>query len=144
MRILTALAAVVALVVTTAGQSSSKQFIPTRGSSNVPVSPAVKARGVVYVSTTLATNEKGAIVTGDLKAQTAESFARLGRALMAAGFDWSDVVDGIAFLPDLTHIDNMNAAYRERFTKGFPARVTVGAQLMGGNAMVEIMLTAVK
>jgi enamine deaminase RidA (YjgF/YER057c/UK114 family) len=38
----------------------------------------------------------------------------------------------------------MNAAYRDALVKDFPARATVGAGLMGADAAVEIMMTAVK
>ena len=38
----------------------------------------------------------------------------------------------------------MNTSYREAFGKDFPARATVGAGLMGADAAVEIMFTAVK
>ena len=81
---------------------------------------------------------------GDVKAQTAESLARIGRTLKAAGFDWSNVVDGIVYLPDMAQVHDMNDGYREVFTKDFPARATVGAGLMGADAQVEIMMTAVK
>ena len=37
----------------------------------------------------------------------------------------------------------MNAAYRDVFTKDFPARATIGVGL-GGDALVEIMFTALK
>ena len=62
-----------------------------------------------------------------LTAQTEESLARIGRTLKAAGFDWSDVVDGLVYLPDMGQFQDMNAAYRETFAKDFPARATVGA-----------------
>ncbi len=60
----------------------------------------------------------------DVKAQTAELLARVGRTLKAAGFDWSNVVDGVVFLPDMTTFQEMNAAYRQVFTKDSPARAT--------------------
>ena len=81
---------------------------------------------------------------GDVKAQTAEVLARAGRTLKAAGFDWSNVVDGIVYLPDMGKFQDMNAAYREVLTKDFPSRATVGTGLMGADAAVEIMFTAVK
>ena len=81
---------------------------------------------------------------GDVKAQTAEALARIGRTLKAAGFDWNHVVDGVVYLPDLTKFADMNASYREPFGKDFPARATVGAGLMGADGAVEIMFTAVK
>ena len=81
---------------------------------------------------------------GDVKAQTAEALERIGRTLEVAGFDWSDVVDGVVYLPDLTTLADMNASYREPLGRNFPARATVGAGLMGGDAAVELMFTAVK
>jgi enamine deaminase RidA (YjgF/YER057c/UK114 family) len=48
------------------------------------------------------------------------------------------------YLPDLTKFNDMNASYREVYSKDLPARATVGAGLMGADAAVEIMLTAVK
>jgi 2-iminobutanoate/2-iminopropanoate deaminase len=81
---------------------------------------------------------------GDVKAQTTEVLARVGRTLKAAGFEWSHVVDGVVYLPDMSKFQDMNAAYRETFSKDFPARATVGTGLMGADAGVEIMFTAVK
>jgi hypothetical protein len=51
MRVLTTLAAVVAFGAAMAGQSSSKQYVPAIGSSSGPVSRAVRAGGLVHVST---------------------------------------------------------------------------------------------
>ena len=70
--------------------------------------------------------------------------ARAERTLKAAGYDWSHVVDGVVYLTDMTKFQDMNAAYREIFSKDFPARATVGTGLMGADANVEIMFTAIK
>jgi enamine deaminase RidA (YjgF/YER057c/UK114 family) len=48
------------------------------------------------------------------------------------------------YLPDMANYQNMNAAYRDVLKKDFPARATVGTGLMGADAAVEIMMTAVK
>ncbi|HXI29791.1 MAG TPA: RidA family protein [Vicinamibacterales bacterium] len=111
------------------------------GAKNPNLSSAIKAGNRLYVAGILGnTNEN----KGDIKAQTAESLVRIGRTLKAAGYDWKDVVDGVVYLPDLTKFNDMNASYRPVFGKDFPARATVGAGLMGADAAVEIMLTAVK
>jgi len=44
----------------------------------------------------------------------------------------------------MTRIAEMDTAYRAVFTKEFPVRFTMGTPLMGADAIVEIMLTAVK
>jgi 2-iminobutanoate/2-iminopropanoate deaminase len=111
------------------------------GTKNPNLSSAIKAGNRLYVSGTLGnTNDN----KGDVKAQTSEALARIGRTLKAAGYDWKDVVEGVVYLPDLTKFNDMNAAYREPFGKDFPARATVGAGLMGADGAVEIMFTAAK
>ena len=60
---------------------------------------------------------------GDAAAQTRETLARLGRTMKAAGFDWSDVVDAVVYLPSVKDFAAMNAAYREVFPKAIPGPV---------------------
>jgi reactive intermediate/imine deaminase len=113
----------------------------TPGNANPNLSSAIQVGNRLYLAGltgNTATNK------GDVKAQTAEVLARAGRTLKAAGFDWSHVVDGVVYLPDMSKFPDMNAAYREVFAKDFPARATVGTGLMGADATVEIMFTAVK
>ena len=81
---------------------------------------------------------------GDMKMQTGESLKNIGRTIKAAGFDWSQVVESIVYVTDVRQFPAMNAAYRETFTKDFPARTTVGIEIVIPDPLVEIMLTAVK
>lgn len=111
------------------------------GTKNPNLSSAIKAGNRLYLSGILGNTPEN---KGDIKAQTAESLARIGRTMKAAGFDWKDVVEGVVYLPDLTKFNDMNTAYRAAFGKDFPARATVGPGLMGADAAVEIMLTAAK
>jgi 2-iminobutanoate/2-iminopropanoate deaminase len=111
------------------------------GTPNANLSSAIQVGRRLYVAGitgNTATNK------GDVKAQASEVLARVGRTLKAAGFDWSHVVDGIVYLPDMTKFPDMNTSYREVFSKDFPARATVGTGLMGADAAVEIMFVAVK
>jgi 2-iminobutanoate/2-iminopropanoate deaminase len=111
------------------------------GTPNANLSSAIQVGNRLYVA---GLTGNTAANKGDVKAQTAEVLARAGRTLKAAGFDWAHVVDGVVYLPDMTKFQDMNAAYREAFTKDFPARATVGTGLMGADAAVEIMFIAVK
>ena len=113
----------------------------TPGTPNANLSSAIRVGNRLYVAGitgNTATNK------GDVRAQTAEVLGRVGRTLKAAGFEWSSVVDGVVYLPDMTKFQDMNATYRGTFSKDFPARATVGTGLMGADAAVEIMFTAVK
>ncbi len=112
----------------------------TPGRAGPNLSPAIQVGNHLYIAGMLGNTPAN---KGDARAQTAEALVRIGRTLKAAGFDWSNVVDGLVYLPDMTKFQDMNAAYREVFTKEFPARATIGTGL-GGDALVEIMFTAVK
>ncbi|MGE5244048.1 MAG: RidA family protein [Betaproteobacteria bacterium] len=106
-----------------------------------PLSSAIRVGNRLYLSGMLGTNPTN---KGDVKSQTAESLARIGRTLRAAGFDWSNVVEGIVYLPEMARFADMNAAYRDVFKSDFPTRTTAGAAPMNPDAQVEIMMTAVR
>ncbi len=113
---------------------------PDDPTPNPYLTPAIRAGKRLYLSGTLGVTP----AAGGVKAQTAEALARIGRTLKAAGFEWSDLVDGVVYLSDMARFADMNGAYREVFTKDYPARATVGAGLMNPDGLVEIMFTAVK
>jgi enamine deaminase RidA (YjgF/YER057c/UK114 family) len=111
------------------------------GTKNPNLSSAIQVGNRLYVSGILGNT---AANKGDVKGQAAESLARIGRTLKAAGFDFANIVDGVVYLPDLTKFADMNASYVEKLVKDRPARATVGAGLMGADGAVEMMFTAVK
>jgi reactive intermediate/imine deaminase len=111
------------------------------GTPNPNLSSAVRVGNRLFVSGTLGNT---AANKGDVKAQSAEALARIGRTLKAAGFDWNQVVEGMVYLPEIGSFEKMNDAYRAAFGKDFPARTTIEAGLMSPDANVEIMMLAVK
>jgi 2-iminobutanoate/2-iminopropanoate deaminase len=113
----------------------------TPGRPNPNLSSAIQVGRRLYLAGLLGNTDAN---KGDVKAQTKELLARVERTLKAAGYDWSHVVDGVVYLTDMSRFQDMNAGYREIFSKDFPARATVGTGLMGADGLVEIMFTAVK
>jgi 2-iminobutanoate/2-iminopropanoate deaminase len=113
----------------------------TPGNTNPNLRAAIQVGNRLYVAGLTGNTASN---KGDVKAQMAELLARTSRTLKAAGFDWANVVDGVVYLPDMAKYQDMNAAYRAVFSKDFPARATIGTGLMGADAAVEIMFTAVK
>lgn len=111
------------------------------GTPNANLSSAIRVGNRLYLSGTLGNTADNKT---DAKAQTAEAMTRIARTLKAAGFGWTNVVDSVVYLPDMAKYQDMNAAYRAAIAKDFPARATVGTGLMGADALVEIMMTAVK
>ena len=113
----------------------------TPGKPNPVLSSAIKVGNRLYVSGILGNLPAN---NGDCEAQTVELLARVGRTLKAAGFDWSHVVDGVAYITDLSNFDAMNRGYRTVFAKDFPARATVRTGLLAPDGLVEIMFVATK
>jgi reactive intermediate/imine deaminase len=113
----------------------------TPGRASAILSSAVNVGNRLYVSGILGNNAEN---KGNAEAQTVEILARVGRTLKAAGFDWSNIVDGIVYITDVKNFDAMNRGYRTIFTKDFPARATVRTGLVNADGLVEIMFVAAK
>ena len=111
------------------------------GQANPNFSSAIRTGNRLYVAGMMGNTDAN---KGDIRGQTRETLARIGRTLKAAGFDWPNVVDAIVYLTDVKNFGGMNEAYRETFTKEFPARATVETGLVAPDGLIEIMFTAVK
>jgi 2-iminobutanoate/2-iminopropanoate deaminase len=128
-------------------KGGAREFLATPGPDGSPGKPnpilssAIRVGDRLYLSGMLGATDA---TRGDAGAQTKETLARLGRTLKAGGFDWTDVVDAVVYLPNLRDFGAMNASYREVFPAGFPARATIEAGLVSPDGLVEIMMTAVK
>jgi aminoacrylate peracid reductase len=105
------------------------------------LSSAIKVGNRLYVSGILGNNAEN---KGNAEAQTKELLTRIERTIKAAGFGWTDVVDGIVYITDLNNFEPMNTAYRAALVKDFPARATVKVGLVGADGLVEIMFVASK
>lgn len=107
-----------------------KQLKDDQGRPIVPLSPAVKAGGFVFVSGLPPINpETGMLIEGDIKAQTRQSLENLKRVLTAAGSSLDKVVKVTVFCTNVAYFKMINEIYREYFAEEPPARsfVTVGS-----------------
>jgi 2-iminobutanoate/2-iminopropanoate deaminase len=82
--------------------------------------------------------------SADVKEQTRLTLQNLRAALNAGGLDFDDVVESLVYLSDVRYYQAMNEIYREMVGTPFPARATVGSQLMAPEALVEIVMLAAK
>ena len=80
----------------------------------------------------------GALVEGDVAAQTRQALENLSAVLAAAGASLANVVKTTIFLADMADFAAVNAIYGERFPAEPPARSTVAAAGLPRNARVEI------
>jgi len=96
----------------------------------VPLSPAVRANGFVFVSGLPPVDPKtGRIVAGDIRRQTRYCLQNVKRTLAAAGSSLDRVVKATIYIANAAYYDTVNDEYRKFFPKNPPARtfVTVGS-----------------
>jgi 2-iminobutanoate/2-iminopropanoate deaminase len=85
----------------------------------------------------------GALVAGDVSAQTEMVLRNLRAVIEDAGGGLDHVVKCTVFLTDLADFPAMNAVYAGAFTSDPPARSTVGVAALPLGARVEIEAIAV-
>jgi 2-iminobutanoate/2-iminopropanoate deaminase len=104
-----------------------------------PYSQAIHSGDLVFLSGQIPTDPKtGAIVSGDIAAQTTRVLDNLAAVLAAAGCGFGDVVKTTIYLVDLGDFQVVNETYAKRFTASPPARATVQVSALPKGARVEI------
>ena len=145
MRLFIVLALAIAAVSMTFAQSPSKQIITTGGNSTLPFSPAVKADGLIYVAGFLASDGKGAIAKGDIKAQTKQTLDNISATLKAGGSSIANAASVLVYLRNASDFAAMNEVYSTYWPKDPPARTTVVVTqpLANADGLIEISMVAV-
>ena len=100
---------------------------------------AVEANGLVFVGGTIA--DDTSVSMGE---QTRNILGKIAGCLKEAGTDPSRVVSASIFVTDLSGKMQMDAAWTEFFGDDLPARATVGVADLGGGALIEVVVTALK
>ena len=130
-----------------AGGGGDREVISTPNAPAAigPYSQGIRVGSTLYLAGQIGLDPAtGKLVEGDIEAQTHRALKNLGAVLKAAGFDYSDVVQGQAYLADLNDYKAMNAVYATYFSESKPARAVVEAARIPRDALVEIMMVAVK
>ena len=108
-----------------------------------PYSQAIRTAQLLFASGQIPTDPAtGAIVDGDVAAQTRRVFDNLGAVLKAANLSFADVVKTTVFLADMNDFAAMNEVYGKYFAEPYPARATVQVARLPKDARVEIDLIA--
>jgi enamine deaminase RidA (YjgF/YER057c/UK114 family) len=100
---------------------------------------AVEANGFVYVGGTIA--DDTSVSMGE---QTRNILGKVAGYLKEAGTDMTKVVSASIFVTDLSKKKEMDAVWTEFFGDHLPARATVGVADLGGGALIEVVVTAIK
>ncbi len=105
-----------------------------------PYSQAVEDGGLVFVSGQIPLDPAtGALVEGDIEAQTEQVLENLRAVLEAAGSALDRVLRTTVYLVDLGLFPRVNAVYARHFpSEPAPARATVGVAALPLGAQVEI------
>ena len=109
-----------------------------------PYSPAIRAGNLLFLSGQVGFDPvTGALVDGDISAQTDQVMRNIGALLKAAGTDFAHVVRTTVFLADMGEFAKMNEVYARYVVDPPPARSTVQVARLPRDARVEIDVIAV-
>lgn len=112
--------------------------LPTVGR---PIEWATVADGILYTAQ-LPLKADGSFEIGDIAAQADLTLANLKRTVEAAGGTLADVTQVLVYLPDPQDFDDMNIVYGRYFSRPYPNRATLVANLVVPGARIEIVAYA--
>ena len=111
--------------------------------SHLPFSPGVIAGDFVFISGQASVDETGKIVNDSFAGECRRSFENVRKILVAAGLDFSDVVQVRNYVAKREDLAEFNQIYREYFSAPFPARTTL-IGCLGELLKFEVDVTAIK
>ncbi|RYY29979.1 MAG: RidA family protein [Chitinophagaceae bacterium] len=110
-----------------------------------PYSQAVQAGNFLFISGQIALDPvTGNIDAKDVPAETVQVMKNLEAVLVAAGYNFNDVVKTNIYLSDMSLFPVVNEVYGKFFTADFPARETVAVKGLPRNVNVEISMIAAR
>ncbi|MFS1704281.1 RidA family protein [Alteromonas sp. AMM-1] len=110
-----------------------------------PISHAVVAGNLCFVSGQLSVNEAGNYVEGNVTDEAERAFNNVFAALKAAGFDKSHIAYIDIAFANLNDLNEVNALYMALFPEGQrPARTVYEAAKLPFNGKIKIVATAAK
>lgn len=109
-----------------------------------PYSQAVRQGAHVYTSGQIPLDPAtGALVDGDIAAQTRRVFDNLQAVCAASDASFADAVRVGIYLVDLADFAAVNAVMAEYFEAPYPARSTIGVASLPKGARIEVDLVLV-
>ena len=126
--------------------SLKKQAVSTKKAPSAigPYSQAIASGGFLFVSGQISLDPAtGSVISGDIKAQTAQALKNLSAILAEAGATPASVVKTTVFLADMADFAAMNEEYTAFFPTPCPARSAVQVAKLPKDVKVEIEAIAV-
>lgn len=110
-----------------------------------PYSQAIISGDLVFCSGQVALDPStGALIDGDVKAQTKAALENLRAVLIAAGSSLDGIVKTTVFLVSMNDFAAMNEVYGGFFTGEPPARSTIAVAELPKGARVEVEAIAIR
>lgn len=106
-------------------------------SATPPLSKALRAGDLVFLSGQLPRLADGSIIAGGIAEQTRQALSNLKKAVEGQGATLADIVKTTVWLTDAAMMPEFNQIYREFFRSPYPTRSTVVSGLVAA-ADVEI------
>jgi reactive intermediate/imine deaminase len=104
-----------------------------------PYSQAVRTGNTVYFSGQIPLDPAtGAVIDGDIAAQTRRVFDNLTAVAQAAGGSLAQIVRVGIYVTDLANFAAVNAVMAEYFQQPYPARSTIEVSALPKAAQVEV------
>lgn len=105
-----------------------------------PYSQGIAAGNMLFVSGQGPLDAEGAIVPGDIEAETRLTMDNVKAIVEAGGFTMDDVVKVSVYLASLAEFNRFNAVYVTYFNAPYPARTCVEAGLDGIKVEIDAIV----
>ncbi|GAB1613775.1 reactive intermediate/imine deaminase [Mammaliicoccus lentus] len=107
-----------------------------------PYCHAVVVDNLVFTSGQIPLNQKGEIVSDDVKVQTEQVIENLKKVLEESGASLNNVVKSMIFIKDMNDFQDINSVYGQYFNEHLPARSCVEVARLPKDVKVEIEMIA--
>ena len=126
------------------GKKSKRKVSADRAPKPVgPYSQAIIAGNTIYVAGQGPFDPKTGNMPASFDEQAVQVFENIKAIVEGGGATLADVVKVNVYLADLANFAKMNEVYKRYFVEDYPARATVGTQLLLGMG-IEVECIAVK
>lgn len=107
-----------------------------------PYCHAVVVDNLIFTSGQIPLNQKGEIVSDDVKVQTEQVIENLKKVLEESGASLNNVVKSMIFIKDMNDFQDINSVYGQYFNEHLPARSCVEVARLPKDVTVEIEMIA--
>lgn len=119
-----------------------KKVYQSSETANAPLSGAIEANGLVFVSGQIHRDASGQLIGATIEEKFEVVIKNVSNILSAAGLTLDDVVRVQLYLTDLSQLPALNKVYSTYFKHPFPARTAIGVVALPLGASLEMDVIA--